>query len=99
MIRDGSIKLYSETIDGRIDVIPYMDNTVEGWILDKNFSLNCREDLILISEILITRVRPLSYLKIPSTPTCVVTLTDADNNNRDLDLTMTTASTSGRQDF
>ena len=96
VIRDGSIKLYSETIDGRmVDVIPYMDNTVEGWVLDKNFSLNCREGFNLDIRNTNQRVRPLSCLKIPSTPTCVVTLTVTGNNNRDLDSDDDDSSTSG----
>lgn len=42
MIRDGSILLLAETNDGKmVDVIPYMDNNVDGWVLDKNFSFSC----------------------------------------------------------
>ena len=51
VIRDGSIKLLSETLDGKmVDVIPYMDNTVEGWVLDKNFDFSCLEGVSLSIE-------------------------------------------------
>ena len=87
VIRDGSIKLYSETIDGRmVDVIPYMDNTVEGWVLDKNFSLNCREGFNL--DIRNTNHEgPSSFISENTIYAYVCSDTDGDggNNNRDLD--------------
>ena len=87
VIRDGSIKLYSETIDGRmVDVIPYMDNTVEGWVLDKNFSLSCREGFNL--DIRNTNHAGPSLFKSENTIfayVCKDTDDDGANNNRDLD--------------
>ena len=87
VIRDGSIKLYSETIDGRIiDIIPYMDNTVEGWVLDKNFSLSCREGFNL--DIRNTNHAGPSLFKSENTIyayVCKDTDDDGANNNRDLD--------------
>ena len=87
VIRDGSIKLYSETVDGRmVDVIPYMDNTVEGWVLDKNFSLNCREGFNL--DIRNTNHEgPSSFISENTiyAYVCSDTDSDGDNNNRDRD--------------
>ena len=87
VIRDGSIKLYSETLDGRmVDVIPYMDNTVEGWVLDKNFSLSCREGFNL--DIRNTNHAGPSLFKSENTIyayVCKDTDDDGANNNRDLD--------------
>ena len=87
VIRDGSIKLYSETVDGRmVDVIPYMDNTVEGWILDKNFSLSCRDGFNL--DIRNTNHAGPSLFKSENTIyayVCKDTDDDGANNNRDLD--------------
>ena len=87
MIRDGSIKLYSETIDGKmVDVIPYMDNTVDGWVLDKNFSLSCREGFNL--DIRNTNHAGPSLFKSENTIfayVCKDTDNDGSNNNRDLD--------------
>ena len=87
VIRDGSIKLYSETIDGRmVDVIPYMDNTVDGWVLDKNFTLSCREGFNL--DIRNTNHEGPSLFKSENTIyayVCKDTDDDGDNNNRDFD--------------
>ena len=87
VIRDGSIKLYSETVDGRMtDVIPYMDNTVEGWVLDKNFKLSCREGFNL--DIKNTNHDGPSSFVSQNTIyayVCSDTDKDGDNNNRDLD--------------
>jgi hypothetical protein len=48
VIRDGSIMLLSETSGGEmVDVIPYMDNDVEGWVLDKSFNFSCLEGVAL----------------------------------------------------
>ena len=87
VIRDGSIKLYSETVDGSmVDVIPYMDNTVEGWVLDKNFKLSCREGFNL--DIKNTNHNGPSSFVSQNTIyayVCSDTDDDGDNNNRDLD--------------
>ena len=48
VIRDGSIKLLSETIDGKMeDVIPHMDNNVDDWVLEKNFEFSCLKGISL----------------------------------------------------
>lgn len=87
VIRDGSIKLYSETVDGRmVDVIPHMDNTVDGWVLDKNFSLSCREGFNL--DIRNTNNDGTSIFKSENTIyayVCKDKDDDGSNNNKDLD--------------
>ena len=87
VIRDGSIKLYSETVDGRmVDVIPYLDNTVDGWVLDKNFTLSCREGFNL--DIRNTNHAGPSLFKSENTIyayVCKDTDDDGANNNRDFD--------------
>ena len=87
VIRDGSIKLYSETVDGRmVDVIPHMDNTVDGWVLDKNFSLSCKEGFNL--DIRNTNHDGTSIFKSENTIyayVCKDKDDDGSNNNKDLD--------------
>jgi len=49
VIRDGSIKLLSRISTGEmVDVIPYMDNKVDGWILDKNFNISCKDGFNIV---------------------------------------------------
>ena len=49
VIRDGSIKLLSRISSGEmVDVIPYMDNKVDGWILDKNFNISCKDGFNIV---------------------------------------------------
>ena len=87
VIRDGSIKLYSETIDGQmVDVIPYMDNTVEGWVLDKSFSFSCKEGFNL--EVKNTNHDgPSTFVSDNKIYAYVCNDVDSDgrNNNRDFD--------------
>ena len=87
VIRDGSIKLYSETITGEmVDVIPYMDNTVEGWVLDKSFSFSCKDGFNL--EIKNTNHEgPSSFVSDNKIYAYVCNDVDSDgmNNNRDRD--------------
>ena len=87
VIREGSIKLYSETVDGNmVDVIPYMDNTVEGWVLDKDFQFSCRQGFNL--DIKNTNHDgPSSFVSDNKIYAYVCRDTDGDgtNNNRDLD--------------
>ena len=69
-----------------VDVIPYMDNTVDGWVLDKNFTLSCREGFNL--DIRNTNHDGPSLFKSENTIyayVCKDTDDDGDNNNRDLD--------------
>ena len=48
-IRDGSIKLLSRISSGEmVDIIPYMDNKVDGWILDKNFNISCKDGFNIV---------------------------------------------------
>ena len=87
VIRDGSIKLLSETVDGKmIDVIPYMDNTVEGWVLDKNFDFSCLEGVSL--SIKNTNHDGPSGIKSKNTVyayVCSDTDSDLSLDNKDLD--------------
>ena len=87
VIRDGSIKLLSETVNGKmVDVIPYMDNTVEGWVLDKNFDFSCLEGVSLSIEN--TNHDGPSRIKSRNTVytyVCNDTDSDLSLNNRDLD--------------
>ena len=87
VIRDGSIKLYSETIDGQmVDVIPYMDNTVDGWVLDKSFSFSCKEGFNL--EVKNTNHDgPSTFISDNKIYAYVCNDVDSDgrNNNRDFD--------------
>ena len=87
VIRDGSIKLLSETVNGKmVDVIPYMDNTVEGWVLDKNFDFSCLEGVSLSIEN--TNHDGPSRIKSRNTVyayVCNDTDSDLSLNNKDLD--------------
>ena len=87
VIRSGSIKLLSRTKDGEmVDVLPYMDNTVEGWVLDKNFSFSCEDGFNL--EIGNTNHNgPSSFYSENRIIAYVCSDLDKDNNlnNRDLD--------------
>jgi len=87
VIRSGSIKLLSRTKDGEmVDVLPYMDNTVEGWVLDKNFSFSCEDGFNL--EIGNTNHSgPSSFYSENRIIAYVCSDLDKDNNlnNRDLD--------------
>jgi len=87
VIRDGSIKLYSETISGQmVDVIPYMDNTVDGWVLDKSFSFSCKDGFNL--EVKNTNHDgPSSFVSDNKIYAYVCNDVDSDgkNNNRDFD--------------
>ena len=87
VIRSGSIKLLSRTKDNNmIDVIPYMDNTVDGWYLDKNFSFSCEEGLNLEignttyneASIFYSENKVMAYV-------CSDTDLDGELNNKDLD--------------
>ena len=31
-----------------VDIIPYMDNKVDGWILDKNFNISCKDGFNIV---------------------------------------------------
>ena len=69
-----------------VDVLPYMDNTVEGWVLDKNFSFSCEDGFNL--EIGNTNHSgPSSFYSENRIIAYVCSDLDKDNNlnNRDLD--------------
>ena len=69
-----------------VDVLPYMDNTVEGWVLDKNFSFSCEDGFNL--EIGNTNHNgPSSFYSENRIIAYVCSDLDKDNdlNNRDLD--------------
>ena len=87
VIRSGSIKLFSETSDGRmVDVIPYMDNTVDDWVLDKDFNLSCEDGFnLLIGNT--NHNGPSSFYSNNKIYAYVCNDVDGDNNlnNRDLD--------------
>ena len=87
VIRSGSIKLLSRTKDGAmVDVLPYMDNTVEGWVLDKNFSFSC-EDGFNLEIGNSNHSGPSSFYSENRIIAYVCSDLDKDNdlNNRDLD--------------
>jgi len=87
VIRSGSIKLFSETSDGRmVDVIPYMDNTVDDWVLDKDFNLSCEDGFNLVVGNT-NHNGPSSFYSNNKIYAYVCNDVDGDNNlnNRDLD--------------
>ena len=87
VIRDGSIKLLSEISNGdMVDVIPYMDNKVSGWVLDKNFKISCKDGFNL--EVGNTNHNGPSFFESYNkiiVYVCKDTDGDKDLNNKDLD--------------
>ena len=69
-----------------VDVIPYMDNTVDDWVLDKDFNLSCEDGFNLVIGNT-NHNGPSSFYSNNKIYAYVCNDVDGDNNlnNRDLD--------------
>ena len=87
VIRDGSIKLLSRISSGEmVDIIPYMDNKVDGWILNKNFNISCDDGFnIVIGNTNHNGPSKFDYNTKIMAYVCNDTDDDGSLNNKDLD--------------